>query len=245
MNFKNLSRNYEKLWIFYDHLMQNVNYDLWAKYILSLVKEFLPPNPKLLELAGGNCKLANLLKINYPDIIVTDLSKEMLNGDNESVLPKVCCDMSSLPFNSKFDLIYSTFDSINYLTSKKKLLNFFCEIRKLMDENSIFTFDASLESNSLKHVKLAEETGAFKNISYRHKSEYSKRSRIHKNIFHIEVNGNEFFYEAHRQKIYPFDIYFEMLEKAGLYAAACYEAFSYKTAKQGSDRIQFIVKRIY
>lgn len=244
MNFKNRNRNYEKLWIIYDYLMQNVRYDIWANYIFYLLKDELPSNPKLLELGAGNCKLANLLKDFFPNIIASDLSKEMLKSDQAGILPKICCDMCSLPIKSKFDLIYSTFDSVNYLTSKKKLLSLFREIYRLMDINSIFTFDASLENNSLKHIQEKWRTGTYLGMEYQHKSEYNNKSRIHKNIFRMKSSDNKLYFETHKQKIYPFETYFELLEKSDLYAAACFESFTYKNAKPDSDRIQFVVKRI-
>ena len=120
-NLKSKVKAYANVSFIYDELMKDVNYPEWAKYIQKISSEFIRKDSKVLELGAGNCKIANLLSKKFPDIIATDISLSMLKSDTKNVVKKVCCDMISLPFNIKFDLIFSTFDSVNYLMSKKKL----------------------------------------------------------------------------------------------------------------------------
>jgi hypothetical protein len=86
-------------------------------------------------------------------------------------------------------------------------------------------------------------TNSRKNIHYKHLSLYNKNSRIHKNIFEIRFNGNTY-KEIHKQKIYPFELYFDLLEQAKLFVIECYESFSFERAKPSSQRAQFIVRKI-
>jgi ubiquinone/menaquinone biosynthesis C-methylase UbiE len=237
------AKPYEKLALIYDHLMDHVNYDLWAKYIHQIGKEFVDKNANVLELAGGNGKVSSLLKKYYTSIVISDLSIEMLTSKKNSI-PKVCCEMTSLPFKSKFDFIYSTFDSINYLTRKKEIIKLFNEINCILTKNGIFTFDVCLEQNSLSYSAVPLRRAKTKNIVYDHLSIYNKRTKYHSNIFEIKLNDGTTFREIHKQKIYPFELYFELLEKTDLYAMDCFEAFSFKKAKPKSKRIQFIVKKI-
>ena len=232
---------YEKLAFVYDHLMSHVNYDLWADYIYDLSKPFLNKKSSILELAGGNGRFSDIFLKFYPNIIISDRSFEMLSSGKNN-LSKVCCEMQSLPFKSKFDFIYSTFDSINYLTSKKELLKLFTEIYNILSEEGIFTFDVSLEKNSLKHAGVPVRTSRSSKIRYKHLSLYNKSSRIHKNIFEIKFNGNTY-KEIHKQKIYPFELYFDLLERANLFVINCYESFSFEKAKPSSQRAQFVVRK--
>ena len=234
---------YEKLPLIYDHLMKSINYETWAKYIYNIVKPYISKEGLVLELAGGSCKFANYFVKYYPKIIVTDISKNMLLRDKNNLPLKVCCNMSDIPFKMNFDLIYSNFDSVNYLTSKKQLLELFKEISKLLTENGIFTFDVSLEKNSIVHTKIPVRTGNYEGINFNQKSEYNERNRIHKNIFILKSN-NEVLKEIHRQKIYPFETYFELLDTAGLYVKHCYNAFTYNDGTADSERIQFITKKV-
>jgi len=234
---------YEKLATVYSHIMRKVKYEDWADYIFTLTNDYTKKSAKVLELAGGNCMLGNYLAGYYPDIIVSDSSLSMLMEDSIRGVRRVCCDMTSLPFKNKFDLIYSTFDSINYLTSIKKLKKLFDSISGLLTDDGIFTFDVSLERNSLIHIQEPVRKGKIKDASYIHHSVYDTDKRIHKNIFTITFKDNTTYKEVHKQKIYPFEDYFRLIEKSGLYVVNCYEAFTFKNAVSTSVRAQFIVAR--
>jgi|SRR5690554_2916607 len=233
---------YEKLSVVYDHLMSHVNYTLWTNYVYRVSRKFVNKESSVLELAGGNGKFSKIFKNYYPNIVVTDLSFSMLSS-RENGLPKVCCEMTSLPFKKKFDFIYSTFDSVNYLLTKKDLFKLFTEVKNILSDKGIFTFDVSLEKNSEIFVSNHQKTGKTNNITYEHISIYNRYSRIHRNIFEIKMGDGSVYKEIHKQKIYPFRTYFELLSKAGLYVLECFEAFTFKPGNENSKRLQFIVKK--
>ena len=234
---------YNKLSLIYNSVMNKVRYDRWSEYLLAVVEMYINEDADVLELAAGNCNFAEYFVQYFPKLIVSDKSLKMLAASKINNIPKVCCDMSRLPFKSKFDLIYSTFDSVNYLTSKKSLLNLFKEVKPILKDDGIFTFDVSLEKNSLLHIKEPVRKGSYKGISFIHETSYNKKIRIHKNTFKIKLN-NKIFIEVHRQKIYPFDLYFNIIESAGLYVVECMETFSFIKACEDSERVQFIVKKV-
>lgn len=236
------TKPYDKLSLVYDQLMDHVNYNLWTRYVYRVSQKFVQHNSSVLELAGGNGKFSAIFKKYYSDIIITDISLSMLLSRNSS-LPKVCCEMISLPFKKKFDLIYSTFDSVNYLLNKKDLLKLFVEVENILKADGIFTFDVSLERNSELYISNHEKSGRADNINYEHISLYSRYSKIHRNIFEIKLEDGTVYKEIHKQKIYPFPVYFELFQKAGLYVLECYEAFTFKPGNENSKRIQFIVKK--
>lgn len=234
-------KNYDKVAEIYPYLMRTIRYDRWAKYIYEIAKSSVKKDDNILELGAGNGKLAYQLKDHFSNIIITDLSFKMLNQSENCSASKVCCDMVKIPFRGNFNLIYSTFDSINYLTSKMKLLSFFREIKRILNKNGIFTFDVSLERNSMKHIKEPFRKGKYNGISFVQKSHYNPKSRIHRNIFHLEFEDKEYC-ENHRQKIYPFEEYFKLIERAGLYVAECFEAFTFRNGNAECERVQFVVK---
>ena len=236
------AKPYEKLALVYDHLMDHVNYNLWTKYVYSLSRRYVVKNSPVLELAAGNGKFSDLFKNYYPNMVVTDKSLQMLSSKKND-MPKVCCEMINLPFKKKFDLIFSTFDSVNYILNKKYLLKLFIEIGKALTGNGIFTFDVSLEKNSELYVSNHEKRGRINNIVYEHTSIYNHRNKIHRNIFEIKMDDGTIYKEIHKQKIYPFPVYFELLQKAGLLVKECFEAFTFKDGNENSKRIQFVVKR--
>jgi SAM-dependent methyltransferase len=227
----------------YSHLMNFVSYKWWARYIYVIVKSKVNNNPAVLELGAGNCSLAKYISKFYPNYIASDISLSMLTKSQINI-SQICCNMNALPFKKKFDLILSSFDSINYLTNKKNLYKTFKEVCNYLNTNGIFTFDAALESNSYKHERNSSLKGKKTGIIYLRQSKYLVASRIHKNTFTIKYPDGETFEETHKQKIYPLQTYFEMAEKSGLQVVNCYKAFTQQKGKASSDRVQFIMKRI-
>lgn len=226
----------------YAEIMGFISYKWWAKYLLVLTKKHLKKNPKVLELGAGNCTLAKYLSKNFEDYIVTDISLSMLKSSDIKNI-KVCCDMTALPFKSTFDLIFASFDTINYITNKTKLLHFFSDIANKLENEGIFTFDAALENNSYKHQKTASTKGKTKEYKFVRSSTYFPKSRIHKNVFKITYPDGNVFTEIHKQKIFQFETFFETAEKSGLYIVNCYKAFTFQKGKAESDRVQFLMKR--
>ncbi len=242
MKKKIITKPYEALADIYDHLMKNVRYDFWAEYIHILVKDYIPRKPKVLELAAGNLKFAKKIKSHFKNIIVSDISFNMLTN-SKTMIPRVCCDMTALPFKQKFDLVLSSFDSVNYLTSKSKLTALFKEVENILTEDGIFTFDVVLESNCISYEQFANRSGKYKGIDFEQISNYDKEKKFHKNIFNIFLPTGESVTEIHKQKIYPFYTYFEVIAKTNLYVVDCFKTFTFDKADADSERAQFILKR--
>ncbi|MCW8822986.1 MAG: class I SAM-dependent methyltransferase, partial [Ignavibacteriaceae bacterium] len=141
---------YEKLSLVYNGLMKNVDYKNWSNYILGIAEEYIEDRARVLELAAGNFKMAELITRKYKNYVGTDISFSMLSSSNHNNLKKICCDMSELPLKEKYDFVFSAFDSINYILKQKSLLKLFKEVYLILADDGIFTFDVSLENNSIK-----------------------------------------------------------------------------------------------
>jgi hypothetical protein len=59
----------------------------------------------------------------------------------------------------------------------------------------------------------------------------------------MKRKSGEVYTEVHRQKIFTFETYFELLELAGLTVKNCYDAFSFEEGNADSERVQFITKK--
>ena len=235
---------YEKVSDIYDGLMQKLDYESWSKYILLIAEGNLHHNSKILELGSGNCKMANIITGKFKNYFATDISMTMLRYSNGKSVSKICCDMSLLPFKKKFDFIFSAFDSVNYILTKKSLLNLFKEVKQVLSNDGIFTFDVSLEENSLNFIISKTTEGEYNGNSYRMISKYNKRTRIHFNNFYIWNTAGEKFKEMHKEKIYKIDTYFELSEKAGLQTLECYDCFDISDVNSKSKRAQFVMRKM-
>jgi len=236
-------RPYDKVALIYDHLMKDVDYSEWSKYILKLADIHSSTSTNLLELAAGNCRLSSLISGKFKYFTATDISLPMLKASSSDNIRKVCCDMKALPFNSKFDFIFSAFDSINYILSQRELFKFFSYIKKFLADNGIFTFDASLERNSLNFIIPKVLTETYNGYSYTKICFYKKRSRTHINEFIIQNTSCLEFKEVHKQKIYRLNTYLRLADKAGLQIKACYNCFSLDDVNENSERVQIVLRK--
>lgn len=223
--------------------MRSIDYMKWAQYIFELSKELKKKNISVLELASGTGNVAKLLHLKIRNIISTDISFSMLNNDYDSNLLRVCCDMTRLPFKNKFDFVFSTFDSINYLTTKEKILRLFESVSSCLVDTGLFAFDVSLENNSIKYEKYLNRRGKTKEITYQQRSFYNSRLRIHYNHFELTFADGKKVEEIHKQKIYRFEEYFDLVDKSDFYVHKCYKAFTFKNADSETERTQFLLKK--
>ena len=234
---------YEKLSLVYNGLMKNVDYNNWSNYILGIAEEYIEDRAKVLELAAGNCKMAELITRRFKNFIGTDISFEMLKSSENNKLKKICCDMTELPLKEKFDFIFSAFDSVNYLLKQKILLKLFQEVYLILNDNGIFTFDVSLENNSLKFLIGKKTEDYYNGFSFTRTNKYNRTKRIHYNRFIIRNDSGFIAKEVHRQKIYDIQTYFKLAEKAHLNIAECYECFTFNDLKPESERVQFVMRK--
>ena len=223
--------------------MANVDYKFWAKYLTEIHKTMGKENDIALELAAGNGSLSKYMRKNFSQLFVSDYSLQMLKSFELKNFNKVCCSMTQMPFKIKFDFIYSTFDSVNYLCEESLLKIFFFESNLLLSNGGLLLFDVSLKNNSLKYVKKLNRKGNYKGIKYVQKSSFDEKTKIHLNEIKMKFQNGETITEIHRQKIYDFYYYFEVIESCNLYVIECFNSFTYKDADENSERVQFIVKR--
>jgi SAM-dependent methyltransferase len=236
------TKPYSSVAAIYDYLMNSIDYGSWADYIYDIAVYSGVKITNVLEIAAGTGKLAAHLKDRFQNFFLTDISLEMLKRNNDSTLPKVCCDMKALPFKKKFDFVFSTFDSVNYLMTKDDLRKFFLSVKNILAEDGLITFDVSLEPNSLKHLRYLNRHGEVNGITFTQISKYDKRKRIHMNRFIFEYPDGKKLEEVHKQRIYTPNEIFEVLETTGFYAMDCFETFTFRNINPKSERAQFLIK---
>lgn len=151
--------------------------------------------------------------------------------------------MLQLPFKRKFGYIFATFDSVNYLMTEDKLLGLFKSVSNILIPGGCFTFDVSLERNSIKYQKQLNRRGTFQGIKYIQISNYDETKRIHYNKFKLTYENGDVFEESHEQKIYEFEDYFRILEETDFNVYACYDSFSFDDVNKKTRRAQFVLKK--
>lgn len=235
-------QNYSYLTLIYPYIMRSIDYKKWADFIYSISKELKKKNLLALELACGNGAIANKLNKKFEYLCISDLSLQMISAAKKNI-DRVCCNMTELPFQRKFDFVYSTFDSVNYLMSGQKIKTLLDEVSLILQPDGIFTFDVSLENNSKLYQRYLNRKGSVDGIKFVQKSKYLESRRIHYNYFEITLANGQKVEEIHKQKIYRFEDYFEFIDDSDFYVHKCKVAFTDIDANAQSERAQFILKK--
>lgn len=223
--------------------MRKIDYREWAEYLRDLIFDEINNPKNVLELGCGNCVISNLLAPHFPKMIVTDISKNMLVQSNNSKLQVVCNDMKALPFKEKFSVVFSAFDTVNYLMTEAELKKLYVEVSRVLEDDGIFTFDASLLNNSLKNIKHLNRSGKVDGIRYIQQSVFDNEEKIHYNNLKFILGNGEEITEVHEQKIFDFETYFYLAEETDLYVSSCYDSFSFDNASSTCERVQFVLKK--
>ncbi len=235
--------NYNHLADIYEHLMKYIDYKDWAGYIKKIIEHLEIKNSKVLELAAGNGKLAFHLNEHVDHLIISDLSSQMLSHCDFNNIPRICCNMTALPFQQKFTFIFSTFDSVNYLVEESDFEKMLRSVSDCLLPNGYFTFDVSLKNNSLHFEKKLNRKGLFKGMKYIQKSIFFLDEQIHRNIFRIKLADGTIVEEKHYQKIFDYEYYFDSAERNGFIVNSCFETFTFNKADSNTGRAQFILQK--
>lgn len=248
---------YSKLAEIYDHIMENVDYEVWADFIDEIIQVHHPDPRTIMELACGTGSLAlSLDELMCYEIMGTDKSPAMIAKAREkNRLQKASVSFREMDFldinlDQKFDIIVSIFDSINYLHESRSIKKLLAEVKKVMDRNSLFIFDFTTPRNSIQAIEyLDNEEGTTSNDFYFfRKSRYDAEQQIHYNDFEIEKLSDDHktvlnrYYEQHRQRIYTLQQMLDIISETDFEIVSKYEDFDLVDASEDSLRITMVLR---
>ncbi|MEO9885662.1 MAG: class I SAM-dependent methyltransferase [Balneola sp.] len=252
----NKAENYSYLAPLYDKLMEDVDYESWADYIDELIQEHFPECERVLELACGTGSVAiSLDELGYYSILATDLSPQMIEiackkaSNLESDVEFSTLNFLNIDLKEEFDVIFSVFDSVNYLSSEQEILKMLSECEKVLQPNGLLIFDFSTPRNSLEAVDyLNNEEAEVKDLRFFRTSVYDANQKIHTNTFEIEqlsadkktiLNRSE---EVHQQRIYTLEEMLSILKQTRYHLVAKYGDFDLIDADENSARITLVLQ---
>lgn len=253
----------------YDLFMDNVPYEEWSRYIISLLKEERIENGLVLDLGCGTGKMTRLLAAAGYDMIGVDYSEEMLEiareyqFEQEGEAAPAADDMADMQEPDKcilyllqdmreFELygtvraVVSICDSMNYVLEEEELLQVFKLVNNYLDPKGIFIFDMNTR---YKYAELLGETTITENRE--------EGSFIWENYFDEEDDINQYdltlfiredgdlyrkYEETHFQRVYDLDTVKRLLEEAGMEFVAAYDAFTREPVKADSERMYIIAQ---
>ncbi len=237
----------------YDELMNDFDYKAWYEYIESIFDKYNKRPVDILEMACGTGSLSYYIGKEGYKLTCFDLSEEMLSiaydklrrFKNVKILRQ---DMTSFSINKKFDSVISICDSINYILDKDNLLKTFSNVYNHLKDDGIFIFDI----NSYYKLKYIIGNNTFvedrDNIFYTWQNNYDDEDDIcdfYLTFFYSEDHENFVrFDEEHHEKAYKIDEVQGLLKKAGFDQVDVYDAFTFKSPGDKSQRINFVARKM-
>ncbi len=128
----------------YDHINQSA-YLPYADFLEDSFKKSEIKVSEVLDMGCGTGGIAAILADRGYDMIALDISPEMLNlarerneGKNTLLL---CQDMCDFELYGTVQAVYSSFDCLNYITSKADLKRVFALVHNYLEKGGLFIFD--------------------------------------------------------------------------------------------------------
>ena len=149
-------------------------------------------------------------------------------------------NMKDFSFNTKFDLIVSFFDSLNYLTDIDQLQSCFESAASSLNKDGLFIFDM----NSVGRINTIEEKSfVVEGDSYECFWEDIVKNK--ENLWQVKLKicpDNDqlpCFEELHSERGYKIKTILRLLKHSGFKSVDVYNAFSFANGRNNSDRLYF------
>ena len=241
--------SYEFLAGCYDELTTDVRYSRWADYIEKHFARSALPIHTVLDLACGTGSLtAELMGRGY-EMICADRSAEMLSVAAEKCRdlagePPVflCQSMEKLDLYGTVDACVCWLDSVNYVTSPRKLKKAFQRVHLFLVPGGLFLFDINTPDKlrGLDGGMFIDETDDAYCVW---RAEYAPRRRIctyGMDIFRLEPDGRwSRGEEVHEEYAYEPDELEEYLREADFTRIRRHGCLKMRAPVPGEERIFF------
>jgi ubiquinone/menaquinone biosynthesis C-methylase UbiE len=244
---------YEKFALYYDDLMDDIDYENWFLYIEDIFSKFNLKPKNLLEMACGTGNLTYYLCNKGYKVTCFDRSSDMLSiaynklssFRNVNILNQ---DMVNFRINKKFDAIVSICDSINYIVNDKELLRTFKNVYEHLENDGIFIFDINSYyklSTVVGNNIFVEDREDIYYIWQNYFDEDNKFAHFYLTFFIKENDKFVRFDEEHLERAYQIEEIKSLLKCSGFDDIFCFEAFSFNKPEMESDRINFVAKKSF
>lgn len=248
-----MSTKYESFAYYYDTFMDNIPYENWSQYIVSLFRQHHITTGTLVELGCGTGTLCKLISKEGYNIIGIDNSVDMLSLasdklQREKQITLLLQDMQDMDLGCGiYDGFYCVCDSLNYLLTTKEVLQTFQKIKSHLRKDGIFLFD--IKTRFFYEFILGDQVFCDHQdtCSYIWENSFFEEDGINQydlTIFAKEENTEFYrkYNEVHHQKSYSLPQLIDLLDESGLEYVTALDAFTYNPPREESERIYIIAR---
>ena len=238
----------------YDMFMDNVPYEEWSRYLISLLKEYGIEDGLVADLGCGTGKITRLLSDAGYDMIGVDNAAEMLEiareiqeDEERDDIWYLLQDMRELELSGEVNAMVSICDSMNYILEEEDLKEVFLRVKEYLQTGGIFIFDMNTlhkYRDMIGETTIAEnrDEGSFIWDNYFYEDEMVNEYEL--TLFIREENGLFRKYEeTHYQRAYELDTVKRLIEEAGLKFVTAYDAFTKEPVNRDSERMYIIARK--
>lgn len=249
-----MATSYNNFAYVYDNFMDNIPYNDWCNYLLSLYKQFSISEGNLVDLGCGTGTLCKLMAQHHYRITGIDYSNDMLavakkklkKEKNITLSLQNMCELV-LDENILYDGFYSLCDSMNYLLYEEELLSTFQGVRHYLKPDGIFIFDLKTKYYYKEILGNQVFCDHQEHCSYTWENQFFEEDNINQydlTLFIKEKHSSRYrkYEETHHQKAHELSGIIDLLQEAGLEYVTAYEAFTNHAPLPTSERIYIVAK---
>lgn len=240
----------------YDLFMDNIPYEEWSRYLITLLEECGVTKGLIADLGCGTGSITEYLSQAGYEMIGIDNAEEMLDiarqkaADKDLDILYLQQDMQQMELYGTVAAFVSICDSMNYITAEEDLREVFRLVNNYLDAGGLFIFD--LNTKYKYQTILAQNTFAENrdNCSFIWENYYYPEESINEYDLTIYVRDEENedqevyyrFDEEHYQRAYELEDIKRFLADAGMEFVAAYDAFTREAPRSESERIYIIAR---
>lgn len=252
---------YEGFASVYDELMDNIPYDKWCEYILSLLKMNGVTDGIVCELGCGTGAVTERLARAGYDMIGIDNSYDMLELANEkksesglSSILYLMQDMREFELYGTVGAIVCVCDSINYLTELSDITKVMRLANNYLESRGVFICDFKTRHyfrDVVGESTIAEDR---EDVSFIWDNYYDENSCINELALSLFIPADtdedgEVLYrkyqELHCQRGLTVEEMRSCVTASGLELVAMYDAFTNEPANEDSERVYLIARETH
>jgi ubiquinone/menaquinone biosynthesis C-methylase UbiE len=242
------TRPYSQLAAYYDEIMNHVDYKRWARHIKTIISHYRQKPENIVDLACGTGAIFKYLKSKKWTLYGGDRSFDMISqGYQKQFSPACyffCSDFCSVPIKKEyFDVALILYDSVNYLIEDEDISRMFSEVSLTLKNGGMFIFDVVTPYVCRTAFRDYTEQKFWGQSGYTRKSWYEEHRFIQHNEFEI-YTGSDIYKEQHQQRIRYQEEWEDYIDRSPLELLAAYHNFSFRKAKNKSERIHFVCRKL-